>query len=32
MMVVMAAGVWFQTRWANRDLARADGTPETPRS
>jgi hypothetical protein len=30
-MVAMAAGVWFQTRWANRDLARAYGTPEAPR-
>jgi hypothetical protein len=30
-MLVMAAGVRFQTRWANRDLARAYGTPEAPR-
>jgi hypothetical protein len=30
-MMVMASGVWFQTQWANRDLARAYGTPEAPR-
>jgi hypothetical protein len=29
--VATAAGVRFQTRWANRDFARAYGTPEAPR-